>query len=66
MARPAHITQNNKLAKCLQYLKNEVRDEVNFLCSWASQLSINCIYKLWPDMPKVHIVFAISQERIEL
>ena len=30
MARPTRITQNNKFAKSLRYLKKEVRDEVNF------------------------------------
>ena len=29
-AIPAHITQSNKYAKTLQYLKKEVRDEVDF------------------------------------
>ena len=33
MARPAQITQNNKFAKSLQYLKKEVGDEVDFLCN---------------------------------
>ena len=28
---PARITQNNKFAKTLQYLKKEVRDEIDFL-----------------------------------
>ena len=32
MARPAQITQNNKFAKYLEYLKKEVKDEVDFLC----------------------------------
>ena len=32
MARSAQITQNNKFAKSLQYLKKEVREEVDFLC----------------------------------
>ena len=41
MARPTRIAQINKFAKSLQYLKKEVRDEVNFLCRWASQLLIN-------------------------
>ena len=31
MTRPAQITQN-KSAKSFQYLKKEVRDEVDFLC----------------------------------
>ena len=42
MARPAHtyITLNKKFVKSLQYLRKEVRDEVDFL-GLASQLSIN-------------------------
>ena len=31
MARHAQISQNNKFAISLQYLKNEVSDEVDFL-----------------------------------
>ena len=31
MARSAQITQNNKFAKSLQYLKKEVADETDFL-----------------------------------
>ena len=56
MSRPAKITQNNKFATSLQYLKKEVRDEADFLCSWASQFSINWYYHfwwVWPDMPKL-------------
>ena len=30
MAKSAQITQNNNFAKPLQYLKKEVREEVNF------------------------------------
>ena len=33
MARPAEITKNNKFEKSLQYLKKEMRDEVDFLCN---------------------------------
>ena len=40
MTRHVQITQNNKSAKSLQYLKKEVRDEVGFLCRRASQFSI--------------------------
>ena len=32
-ARTAQITKNSKFAKSLQYLKKEVRDEVDFLCN---------------------------------
>ena len=32
ISRPLQITQNNKSAKSLLYLKKEVRDEVDFLC----------------------------------
>ena len=42
MARPAQITQNNKFAKSLQYLKKEVRDEVEFFV----KMSIIVIYKV--------------------
>ena len=30
MARHAQITQNNKFAVCLQYLRKEVSDDVDF------------------------------------
>ena len=33
MARDAHITQNSKFAIFLQYLKEEVSDEVDILCA---------------------------------
>ena len=55
MARPAQIAQN-KFAKPLQYLKKEMRHEVDFLCRWTSQFSINWYYYGWwvvPGMPKV-------------
>ena len=32
-AMPAQITQSSKFAKTLQYLKTEVRDEVDFYCN---------------------------------
>ena len=32
MTRHSQISQNNKFALSLQYLKKEVNDEVNFLC----------------------------------
>ena len=44
MVRPVQITQNNKFAKSLQYLKKEVRNEVEFLCRWASQIFIYWFY----------------------
>ena len=55
MDRLAQITQS-KFAKSSQYLKKELRDEVDFLCSWTSQLSISwyChFWWMWPDMSKV-------------
>ena len=33
IVRSAKIIQINNLAKCLQYLKKEVRDKVDFLCN---------------------------------
>ena len=30
MTRPTQITQNNKFAKSLQYVKKEVRDDVDW------------------------------------
>ena len=33
MARPVQITQDNKFAKSLQYLKKDVSDEVDFYCN---------------------------------
>ena len=41
MAKPVQITQSNKFAKSFQYLKKEVRGEVDFLCRW-----VTVIYKL--------------------
>ena len=32
MTRPVQITHNNKFVQSLQYLKKEVRVEVDFLC----------------------------------
>ena len=32
-AMPAQITQSNKFAKTLQYLKKKMRDEVDFYCN---------------------------------
>ena len=32
-AIPAQITQSNKFAKTLQYLRKEVRDETDFYCN---------------------------------
>ena len=45
--RPAQIIQNSKFVKSLQYLEKEVRDEVGFLCRWASHFSINWYYHFW-------------------
>ena len=62
MVRPAQITQNSKFAKSLLYLKKEVRDEVDFLCRWAS-FSINwCnhFWWVWPEMPKVLKITSIQ------
>ena len=56
MARPAQITHNNKFENSLQYLMKEVKDEVDFLYTWASEFSINwyCpFWWVWPGMPKV-------------
>ena len=55
MARPAQIAQNNMFPKSLQYLKKEVRDEVNFLCRLASVFH-KLILSFWwvlPGMVKV-------------
>ena len=41
LAKPAQIALNNKFAKSLQYLKKEVRDEVDFFV----QMSITVICK---------------------
>ena len=55
MARPAQIAQNNKFPKSLQYLKKEARDEVNFLCRWASFFYKLILSFCWvlPGMAKV-------------
>ena len=55
IATHAQITQNNKFAKSLWYFKKELRNEVEFLCRWASKFSINWCYHfwwVWPGMPK--------------
>ena len=54
MTRPAWITQSIKFAKSLHYLKKRVRDEIDFLCRWGSQFTINWYYHfwwVWPDIP---------------
>ena len=40
-AMPAQITQSNKFAKTLQYLKKEVRDEVDFYCNQHHDFFLN-------------------------
>ena len=40
-AMPAKITQSNKFAKTLQYLKKEVRDEVDFYCNQHHDFFLN-------------------------
>ena len=55
VSRHAQITQNDKFAKSLWYLKKEVRDEVEFLCKWA-KFSTNWCYHVWwawSGIPKV-------------
>ena len=50
MARPKASLQN------LCNISRKVRDEVDFLCRWASQLTISWYYHfwwVWPGMPKV-------------
>ena len=38
MARHAQITQNSKSAMSLQYLRKEIRDEVDFLHAYKHQI----------------------------
>ena len=40
MAKPVQFTQSNKFAKSFQYLKKEVRGEVDFLCIYKLVLSL--------------------------
>ena len=49
MARHAQIIQNNKFAISLQYLKNEVSDEVDFLHAdkGESSLQIDTMFLMW-------------------
>ena len=48
MSVSAEITQSlQKFAKSLQCVKKEVRDEVDFLCRWASHLAINWCFHFW-------------------
>ena len=69
-ARHAQSTQNNKFVLSLQYLTENVKDEVGF----SLQISINGFFKLkymWLGMPnyqrqQVFYFFAISYERSEL
>ena len=56
MTGHAQITQNNKFAKSLGYLRKEMGVEVEFLCRSASKFSLNRCYHFWwawPGMPKV-------------
>ena len=68
MARHAQITQNNKFAISLQYLKKELSDEVDFLHAdkHESLLQIDIMILMgggqaFPKFPNRK--FAISQKR---
>ena len=67
VARHAQITQNNKLAIFLQYLKKEVIDEVDFLHAdkYQSflQLSIKVFYKVLLSLWMVMIKHSQSTQR---
>ena len=56
MARDAQLTQNNRIAISLQYLKKEVNNEVNFLYAdkHESLLQIDTMILMgWSGIPKV-------------
>ena len=69
MARHAHITQYNKIAISLQYIKKEVSDEIDFLHvdKHESSLQIDSMIfdgdgQTFPKFPKYQVcnVFTIS------
>ena len=67
MARYAQITQNNKIAISLQYLKKEVNDGVDFLHAGKheSLLQIDTIiFMRWSSIPKVP--YNISKKRLKM
>ena len=52
MARPAHITQNNKFAISLQDLKKEVSDIVDFLHTDKHESFLQIDNMILPEMVK--------------
>ena len=58
VVRYAQVTQNNKLAISLQYLKKEVSDEIDFFVVQinmkACYKSIQWIWQGWSSIPKVN------------
>ena len=71
MARDAQITQNNKFAISLQYLKELVSNEVGFLCA-DSYESVIEIWHGWASIPKVLVIaslqclYNISKKKLEM
>ena len=72
MARRAQITQNNKFAISLQYLKKKLTDEADLLHAYKheSVLQINTMIfdgdgQAFPKLPKYQVcnAFTISSER---
>ena len=69
MTRHAQGTQNNKFAISLQYLNENVNDEVDFLpvdnCQRFLQID-TIILGLWPGMLKLPKIMQISMQKIHL
>ena len=67
--RHAQIIENNKLAISLQYFKEKVNDEIDFLCvdKHESLLKIDTMILIgmvkYSQVSKMPQVFAISQKR---
>ena len=75
LARHVQVTQNNKFAISLQYLKKEVSDEVDFLRAdnHESLIKIDTmILDGWPSIPEVskipslQCLYNISQKNLEM
>ena len=76
MSRHAQITQNNKFAISLQYLKKEVRDKVDFLHADKDEsfLEIDTMIfdgegQAFPKVPKIaslQFLHNISKNKLEM
>ena len=71
VARHAQITQNNKFAISLQYLKKDVSDEVDFLHADPHEilLQINAMILMRMKIPRIaslHCLYKISKKKLEM